>query len=429
LAEYRKNHNLEWFMLLHSAMIGARPENPPAVHPAKHPLPAGNIEDFAQDVVVFTLGADDLSPLLDRAEVDLPGLASREAVLRVMAHNPDTVWGIARRAAGVRGAQKPEGFIGFLMLNEQGVRRLIAGTFDASAPDVGLLCFQNQRPAGIYVWAMWARDRLVAGIPLAFEKMWTPLYQEADLYARAVTYDGKRLLETMGFTPGAVFEKQANPDLHCLRRSDRHAADAPSYDRYDGRGTAKAIAVTVARSIEDLMRVVSIRSAVYIAEQQCPYAEEFDGNDFSSTHLLGYVGNEPAACLRIRYFADFAKIERLAVRREFRKQQVSRHLVEAAIDLCQAKGYRRLYGHAQKRLVKFWSQFGFETFPGGQELVFSDFDYVEMQMFTARRPTAITIGIDPYLILRPEGRWHRPGILEQSRSRPVTRPSVERGVA
>jgi predicted GNAT family N-acyltransferase len=429
LAEYRKNHNLEGFMTVHSAMIGARPTSPPAVHPAKHPLPARNLEDFAQDVVVFTPGADDLGRLMDRAEVDLPGLASREAVLRVMAHNPDTVWGIARREAGVRAALKPEGFVGFLMLNEQGVRRLIAGTFDASDPDLGLLCFQNQRPAGIYVWVMWARDRLVAGIPLAFEKMWTPLYQGADLYARAVTQDGKRLLETMGFTPGAVFEKLTNPGLHSLCRSDRHAAEVPSYDHYDGRGTPEAIAVTVARSIEDLMRVVSIRSAVYIAEQQCPYIEEFDGNDFSSTHLLGYVGNEPAACLRIRYFADFAKIERLAVRREFRKKRVSRQLVEAAIDLCQAKGYRRLYGHAQKRLVKFWSQFGFETFPGGQELVFSDFDYVEMQMFTARRPNAITIGIDPYLILRPEGRWHRPGILEQSRSRPVTRPSVERGVA
>jgi predicted GNAT family N-acyltransferase len=416
-------------MTVHSAIIGARPTTPPAVHPAKHPLPARNIEDFARNVVVFTLGADDLGPMMDRAEVDLPGLASRDAVLRVMAHNPDTVWGIARREEYASGAHRPEGFIGFLMLNEQGVRRLMAGTFDASDPDTDLLSGQNERPAGIYLWAMWARNKLVAGIPLAFEKMWTPLYKGADLYARAVTQDGKRLLETMGFTPGAAFENLTNPGLHSLCRSDLHNADVPSYDRYNGHSPGKAIAVTVARSIEDLMRVVSIRSAVYIGEQECPYLEEFDGNDFSSTHLLGYVGNEPAACLRIRYFADFAKIERLAVRKEFRKKRVSLPLVEAAIDLCQAKGYRRLYGHAQKRLVKFWSQFGFETFPGGQELVFSDFDYVEMQMVTARRPNAITIGIDPYLILRPEGRWHRPGILEQSKSRPVTRPSVERGAA
>jgi predicted GNAT family N-acyltransferase len=416
-------------MTVHSAIIGAKPTEPPAVHPAKHPLPARNIEDFARDVVVFPLGASDVDGLLVGASLDLPGLAPREAVLRVMAHNPDAVWGIARRSQYAEGIRRPEGFIGFLILNEDGLRRLIAGTFDASDPELRLLCGQNERPAGIYLWAMWARNGLVGGIPLAFEKMWTPLYKDADLYARAVTRDGKRLLETMGFTPGAAFEKLVNPALHSLCRSDAHDADLPSYDRYGGRSPEKAVAVTVARSIEDMMRVISIRSAVYIGEQECPYLEEFDGNDFSSTHLLGYVGNEPVACLRIRYFADFAKIERLAVRKEFRSKRVSLALVEAAIDLCQAKGYRRLYGHAQKRLVKFWSQFGFETFPGGQEFVFSDFDYVEMQMVVERRPNAITIGIDPYLILRPEGRWHRPGILEQSRSRPVTRPSIRRGAA
>lgn len=415
-------------MTAHSSILGLLPANPAAVHPARYPLPADNIEDFARDVVVFTLAAEDLDPLMDRARHDLPGLASRESILRIMAHNPDSVWGIARREKSAE-ALLPEGFIGFLMLNRQGVRRLLAGTFDARDPNIGLLSAQNEKPAGIYVWAMWARHNLVPGIPLAFEKMWTPLYQEADLYARAVTQDGRRLLETMGFAPGAAFEDLTNRGLHSLYRSYPHGANVPTYDRYSAHSPGKAIAVTVARSIEDLMRVVSIRSAVYVGEQECPYLEEFDGNDFSSTHLIGYAGNEPAGCLRIRYFADFAKIERLAVRKEYRKKRVSLHLVEAAIDLCQAKGYQRLYGHAQKRLVKFWSRFGFETFPGGQELVFSDFDYVEMQMFTARRPNAITIGVDPYLILRPEGKWHQPGILEQSRSRPVTRPSVKRGVA
>jgi predicted GNAT family N-acyltransferase len=420
-------------MTAHPMILGLLPSGAGAVAPAKHPLPARNIEDFARDVVVFTLDADDLGALMDRAKVDLPGLATTAAVLRVMAHNPDTVWGIARREEYSK-APRPHGFIAFLMLNRKGVQRLMAGTFDASDPDIDLLSGQHEKPAGIYVWAMWARHGLVAGIPLAFEKMWIPLYKGADLYARAVTKDGKRLLETMGFVPGATFEDAANPGLHSLTRSERRPSDGPgakppSYDRYDGHSPGKAIAVTVARSLEDLMRVISVRSAVYLGEQECPYLEEFDGNDFSSTHLLGYVGNEPAGCLRIRYFADFAKIERLAVRKEYRKKRVSLRLVEAAIDLCQAKGYQRLYGHAQKHLVKFWSQFGFETFPGGQELVFSDFDYVEMQMVIARRPNAITIGVDPYLILRPEGQWHRPGVLEQSRSRPVTRPSVERGAA
>jgi hypothetical protein len=39
-------------------------------------------------------------------------------------------------------------------------------------------------------------------------------------------------------------------------------------------------------------------------------------------------------------------------------------------------------------------------------------------------PQAITMGSDPYHIIRPEGRWHKPGILETSTSRPATSPSV-----
>ena len=346
-----------------------------------------------------------------------------------MAHNPESVLGIAHRDRHARGDMTADGFVGFLSLNAEGVRRLISGTFDAAEPDLALLCQQNETRAGIYLWAMWARDHLVAGIPLAFDRLWSPLHGDADIYARAVTMSGKRLLETMGFKPGAQFQDMTHPGLHSLHRGGDRGCAPPAYDEYRKGRANKTIAVTVVRSMEDIMRVMSIRSAVYIGEQRCPYREEFDGNDFSATHLLGYLGHEPVGCVRVRCFADFAKIERLAVRKEFRSKDIAPQLVEAAIALCRAKGYQRLYGHAQKRLVKFWSQFGFSTFEGGQDFVFSDFDYVEMQMISPRQPSAVTIGIDPYLTIRPEGRWHRPGILENSRVRPVTRPSIDQGAA
>jgi hypothetical protein len=99
--------------------------------------------------------------------------------------------------------------------------------------------------------------------------------------------------------------------------------------------------------------------------------------------------------------------------------------VRAAIEFCRTKGYQKLYGHAQKRLVNFWSRFGFEVLEGGRELVFSDFDYVEMVLSTPRDPKAIAIGQDPYVVIRPEGRWHVPGVLEAATKRPVSRPSVD----
>jgi len=211
-----------------------------------------------------------------------------------------------------------------------------------------------------------------------------------------------------------------------FRRSAAEQDEAPPYDSYCGARRGNEISVTVARSIEDVTRAMAIRGAVYLAEQECPYAEEFDGNDFCATHLIGYVGNEPAGCLRVRYFADFAKLERLAIRNEFRRTRLAFNLVRAGIELCRAKGYRKLYGHSQKRLVNFWGRFGFKTFEGGREFVFSDFDYVELTLDTTPHPQAVAIGVDPYVTIRPEGRWHVPGILERSAIRPASQPSVER---
>src|ERR1700731_5188433 len=96
--------------------------------------------------------------------------------------------------------------------------------------------------------------------------------------------------------------------------------------------------IRMARSFDDLLMVYSVRSAVYIAEQECPFAEEFDGNDHCATHLIGFVNGEPAGCIRIRFFYDFAKIERLAVLKRFRKSMLASDLVLAGIDHVRRKG-------------------------------------------------------------------------------------------
>ena len=238
---------------------------------------------------------------------------------------------------------------------------------------------------------------------------------------------GGTTLETLGFKKGAKIGPILAPHLYEFNR----APNVPLYDSYRRNCNEKEISVTVAHTFDDLMRVVSLRSAIYIGEQECPYEEEFDGNDLAATHLIGYIGNEPAGCMRIRYFADFAKIERLAIRKEYRQTRLAFQVVRAGIKLCQAKGYQKLYGHAQKRLVNFWSRFGFRIMEGGKEFVFSDFDYVEIVADIERDPNCITLGAEPHVIIRPEGRWHSPGILEQSAARALehcTLPITGKGV-
>ena len=174
------------------------------------------------------------------------------------------------------------------------------------------------------------------------------------------------------------------------------------------------------------MKVVSIRAATFVAEQDCPYEEEFDGNDFSASHLLNYVGNEPAGCLRVRYFADFAKLERLAVRHEFRNRKLGTKLMQAGVELCRMKGYRRIYGRAQKDLLGYYVNMGWKPLEGRPEFYFSDHAYIEIVFDAKPDPRAVRLGVDPYVLMRPEGRWDRPGILDRSALRQTANPKARK---
>jgi predicted GNAT family N-acyltransferase len=189
-------------------------------------------------------------------------------------------------------------------------------------------------------------------------------------------------------------------------------------DKRQDTGTS----IRIARNVQDLMIVAAIRSAVYLAEQDCPFAEEFDGNDLVAAHFIGFVGGEPAACLRIRFFADFCKFERLAVRHQFRQSTIAFRLVREGVKYVKRKGYTRIYGQAQDRLVNFWARFGAKPLGHNRKLVFSDFSYTEMLLEMERDENAITIDSDPYMIIRPEGEWDVPGVLDRSAARPTTAP-------
>src|SRR5260370_22184748 len=109
----------------------------------------------------------------------------------------------------------------------------------------------------------------------------------------------------------------------------------------------RAISIRIARDPNDLMLVTAIRAAVYLAEQDCPIEEEFDANDLVAAHFIGFVGTEPAGSLRVRFFGEFAKVERLSVRHQFPRSRVSFKLVQASVDYVKRKGFRKIYRHAQ----------------------------------------------------------------------------------
>jgi predicted GNAT family N-acyltransferase len=174
--------------------------------------------------------------------------------------------------------------------------------------------------------------------------------------------------------------------------------------------------VTIVRTMDDFQRAAAIRAIVYMAGQECPYDEEFDGNDFCGMHLLGWVDGEPAASLRLRFFGGFAKLERLAVRPEHRRSGIAFKVVREALQIARRKGFARAYGHAREGLEPFWARFGAQPMGTPGAFGFSGQRYTEMIVDLPPAADALKLGDDPLRLIRPEGDWDRPGVLEQATS-------------
>ncbi len=186
----------------------------------------------------------------------------------------------------------------------------------------------------------------------------------------------------------------------------------------------EAITIVVARTLDDLMQVMSIRSVVYMGEQFCPYEEEFDGNDLAgATHLIARdrqpAGRRRAAALVLRLRQAGATHGDAALPR----RAVPRALLDAAFELAAKKGYRQIMGHTQVRLAPVLMRLGkVKVRAGRKRFTFSDHEYVETIRELTPPDDAVNIDCDPLVVLRPEGAWDRPGVLDHSAYRPATNP-------
>ncbi|HEY4944342.1 MAG TPA: GNAT family N-acetyltransferase [Rhizomicrobium sp.] len=348
----------------------------------------------------------------EQLKADMAPISAARAVLE---HNSDAIWGVHEMKGS---CETLAGFLSFLLLNEEGAALLERGKLDVLHPDVTYLVPTGERPKIVYVWLIVARGLAGVAVPLTTHAM-GPLYAGLPLYGTAATESGARGFRNFGFRP--VHKDRG--DVGNLFVLDRSLS--PTSEPIQDAAVASGLKVVVAHTSLEVEHARAIRAAVFMAEQNCPFAEEFDGNDHTATHLVGYMEGEPAATLRLRYFGTFVKIERLAVLKRFRGHSVADEIVNAALEFCGRKGFRKGYGHPQLRLLSFWEQYGFRRIESVAPFVFSDHEYVAVEGDLQVYPTAIAIDSDPYLIVRPEGLWDDPGILERSAERPPTNPHVE----
>jgi len=105
--------------------------------------------------------------------------------------------------------------------------------------------------------------------------------------------------------------------------------------------------------------IFSIRTKVFVMEQQVSRAEEFDIYEESSLHYLGKINGQGAGTARWRVTKDGIKLERFAVLAEFRKQGIAaavlKKVLEDVIPL-----QTKIYLNAQVSAMGFYERYGFK---------------------------------------------------------------------
>ncbi|MGB3723707.1 MAG: GNAT family N-acetyltransferase [Pacificimonas sp.] len=363
---------------------------------------AASVNRPLPDVVVENLSDRQVRSAAALFADTLGEAADPEHVVALVQHNGNIMKRVRRVDTG-----KESGFFAFLPLNDIGAEALSRARFDTRHPDITHICTQKEKPAAIYIWALYGPGRF---LPLAhgFSQYLDDLgMADVVLLTRPVDARLDRLYRKIGFETA----KPCYPDI-----ADEMLVRLPIVEAAPSRPRPNVMTRLI-RNADDMCRIVALRAMAYMDEQNCSWAEEFEGNDFCAANILGEIEGEPVGCVRVRFFRDFAKIERLAVHPNHRGCGAAKILAQAAVTLVSQKGYDLAYGQCTEALMPFWERVGFRKMNPDKTFCFSDGEYHEILLDVIPSPDAIRVDSGPHVIIRPEGEWDKPGIYDLSATR------------
>lgn len=175
------------------------------------------------------------------------------------------------------------------------------------------------------------------------------------------------------------------------------------------------IRAEVVTTYQQLLHAYAIRSICFMEENGVKAQQSFDGNDYQATHMIVYAGDEPIGALRIRWFKDFAKLERLAFREAYRNTHVLKSFVFFAFDHIARKGYDKAIAHAQPKYARLWMiAFGCRKAEDKAPVYFDGHPepYIELVKDLTPPENAISASTDAVILFRTEGFWDAPSEYE-----------------
>ncbi|MGO4386758.1 hypothetical protein AB4Y85_04420 [Microvirga sp. 2YAF29] len=168
------------------------------------------------------------------------------------------------------------------------------------------------------------------------------------------------------------------------------------------------IRVEVVTTPEQLLHAQAIRAICFMEEHGVPARQTFDGNDYQATHIIVYAGGEPIGTARIRWFKDFAKMERTSFRQAWRNPRTIKRGAEFIFEHISRKGYDCVITHAKPPYARLWQKLlGFKPATGKDPLLFQGHDepYIELVKELTPSQDAITPASDASILFRIEGYW------------------------
>lgn len=136
--------------------------------------------------------------------------------------------------------------------------------------------------------------------------------------------------------------------------------------------------IRLARTKREMDAIFEIRRIVFLVEQHVPKAEEWDGLDDKSKHIIVTYSGKPVACARIRFLGNKAKLERIAVLKPYRKMGVGRSLVGYMVSYSRRRKAAQAVMNAQVHAKGFYQLCGFRPF--GKTFMEAGIPHVKMHM-------------------------------------------------
>src|SRR3954470_1939165 len=163
---------------------------------------------LSPDVDVRCARFSEIAALSDMARRLVPGVQIGAAELaKYFTFDPESILTFSRNGTLLGG-------MAFLFLSERGHDALLLDEICLTAPETHYLASAREDVAAIYIWAIAATGRGIAGLGKAAAHLRQVRFRSADCYAQPSTVAGRDIMSATGFEPVPSFQ----PDLWCYQR-------------------------------------------------------------------------------------------------------------------------------------------------------------------------------------------------------------------